>query len=59
MIAVLLGFWSLASDAATSSERYVQMAKLAWATGQRVADHINYAISQNNNHAISEACGLC
>jgi hypothetical protein len=58
IIAILLGYWSLANDPATSPDRHVQMAKLAWATGHRVADHINYAISQNNNHAISEACGL-
>ena len=58
LIAILLGFWSLASDVATTDERYVQMARLAWATGHRVADHMNYAISQKNNHAISEACGL-
>ena len=31
---------------------------MAWATGHRVFHHIDYAVSQKNNHAISEACGL-
>jgi len=58
LIAIALGFWSLATDRATTSERWVQFARLAWATGYRVRRHINYAISQNNNHAMSEAFGL-
>ena len=57
-IAVALGFWSLADDPATTPERWRQFARLAWATGYRIAHHINYAISQKNNHAMSEACGL-
>ena len=34
------------------------MARLGWATGYRIDHHINYARSQKNNHALSEACGL-
>lgn len=58
LIAISLGFWSLASDPSTTPERWEQFARLAWATGYRVAHHIDYAISQKNNHAISEACAL-
>ncbi len=58
LIAIALGFWSLADDPATTPERWLQFARLAWATGYRIAHHINYAISQKNNHAISEAVGL-
>ncbi|MFH1746083.1 MAG: alginate lyase family protein [Planctomycetota bacterium] len=58
LIAITLAFWSLADDAATTPARWRQFARLAWATGYRVARHIDYAISQKNNHAISEACGL-
>jgi hypothetical protein len=58
LIAITLGFWSLADDRASTPKRWLQFARLAWATGQRIAHHINYAISQKNNHAISEACGL-
>ena len=58
MIALGMGFWSLAGDAATTPGRWVQFARFAWATGYRVAHHIRYAISQKNNHALAEACGL-
>ena len=57
-IALALGFWSLADDPATTPARWQQFARLAWATGYRIAHHINYAISQKNNHVMSEACGL-
>lgn len=58
MIALALGFWSVARDDATTELRLAQFARLAWATGYRVREHIGYAISQKNNHALSEACGL-
>jgi hypothetical protein len=58
MIALSLGFWAFADDRATTAERWVRFARLAWATGYRVFHHIGYAISQKNNHALSEACGL-
>jgi hypothetical protein len=57
-IAIAIGFWSLANDPATTPNRWVQFARLAWATGYRIYHHIHYAISQNNNHALSESCGL-
>jgi len=57
-IAIALGFWSLAKCQATTPKRWTQFARFAWATGYRIQHHINYAISQKNNHAISEACGL-
>ncbi len=56
--ALAIGFWSIALDPATTPERWVQFARMAWATGHRVAHHINYAISQKNNHSMSEAVGL-
>jgi hypothetical protein len=57
-IAIALAFWALANDPATTPERWTQFARLAWATGHRVINQINYAVSQKNNHAMSEACGL-
>lgn len=57
-MALAIAFWALADDPSTSPPRWVQFARLAWATGYRVARHITYAVSQKNNHAISEACGL-
>jgi hypothetical protein len=58
MIAVALACWALADDPAFTPQRWLQFARLAWATAYRVAHHIGYALSQKNNHALSEACGL-
>lgn len=57
-MAIALGFWSLADDPATSPQRWVQLARFAWASGYRIFHDIQYAVSQKNNHAISEASGL-
>ncbi len=58
LIALAMGFWAVADDPATTDERWVQFARLAWATGYRIEHHLDYARSQKNNHALSEACGL-
>lgn len=57
-IAIVFGFWAFAKDETNATERWTTIAKLAWATGHRIERHIGYAISQRNNHALSEACGL-
>ena len=56
-IALAIGFWAT-HDEGCSPERWLRFARLAWATGFRVAHHIHYAVSQRNNHALSEAAGL-
>ena len=58
LLAMTIGFWSLADNPATTNERWTQLTRLAWATGYRIDHHIDYARSQKNNHALSEACGL-
>jgi hypothetical protein len=45
------------AQAATPARRARLVDLLAW-SGERVADAIEYAISQRNNHGISEAVGL-
>lgn len=59
-VALAIGFWALAGRSPTSSARWrwPEFARIAWATGYRVAHHIRYAVSQKNNHALSEALGL-
>jgi hypothetical protein len=42
----------------TTSERRASLARLAAVTGQRVLAHLDYAVSQDNNHGVSEAVGL-
>jgi hypothetical protein len=44
--------------ASATPERMARLSRLAHATGDRVAAHIGYAISQDNNHGVSEAVGL-
>jgi len=54
--ALAIAYHALARDAGPLDWR--DMARIAWATGYRVFHHIDYAVSQNNNHAVSEAVGL-
>lgn len=58
MVALGLAVWSLARDASMTPQRWQQFARLAWATGYRVYHHIRYAVSQKNNHSLSESVGL-
>lgn len=48
---------TLSSDHATPSRLYA-LARLAWQSARRIDANINYAIAQENNHALSEALGL-
>ncbi len=43
---------------ATTSERIVKLVKVVASQADRIAHNIGYAISQRNNHSISEATGL-
>jgi hypothetical protein len=57
-LSCLWGERVFASSHAASSERRARLVDLfAW-SGERVADAIEYAISQRNNHGVSEATGL-
>ncbi len=56
LFAIAMGIWAT-GDQMTDAQ-WLRFARLAWATGYRVYHHINYAVSQKNNHAFSEAVGL-
>ncbi len=56
LFAIAMGVWAT-GDQMTDAQ-WLRFARLAWATGYRVYHHINYAVSQKNNHAFSEAVGL-
>ncbi|MDA1180156.1 MAG: alginate lyase family protein, partial [Planctomycetota bacterium] len=56
-IALAVGFWANSATGAEPQD-WRDFIRLAWATGFRIQHHIDYAISQKNNHAISEAAGL-
>jgi len=51
----LFGFWD---SPATTSKRISQMVILLALQAERIAGNIGYAVSQKNNHALSEAVGL-
>jgi len=58
LIALLFGFWNVIGKEGNPSNAWETMARLAWVTGYRIDYQIAYAVSQKNNHAISESCGL-
>ncbi len=51
----LYGLWSAAT---TTPERVQQLVSLIARQAERIAGNIRFAISQKNNHALSEAVGL-
>jgi hypothetical protein len=57
-IALLYAEANLASARSTTAPALARLASVLAASGERIADAIGYAISQRNNHGISEAAGL-
>ncbi|HEX7517217.1 MAG TPA: alginate lyase family protein [Chthoniobacterales bacterium] len=51
----LYGFWE---SPATTPGRLQKLAEMLWVTASRIEANIDYALSQANNHGISEAAGL-
>lgn len=58
MMAILFSVFCVLDSPSTNANRLAQIDTLAWQSGRRIASNINYAISQENNHALSEALGL-
>ena len=57
-IALLHAESSLANAPSGNGPNVARVAEILAASGERIADAIGYALSQRNNHAISEATGL-
>ncbi len=57
MAMLTAAFATLDSPHATPARLFV-LTRLAWQSAQRIDANINYAIAQENNHALSEALGL-
>lgn len=57
-LAAVFGLHVFANCPATNIERLERFIRFAAATGNRIEKHISYAISQKNNHGISEAVAL-
>ncbi|MBI5865849.1 MAG: alginate lyase family protein, partial [Planctomycetes bacterium] len=71
LIALTIGFWALQEESAAAGispspvtpgegrvRAWLALARIAYITGTRIVHHISYAVSQKNNHALSEAVGL-
>ncbi len=58
LMAMLFGAIVTLDSPAATDERLFALSQLAWRTGRHISVNINYARSQKNNHAVSEAVGL-
>jgi hypothetical protein len=58
VMAWCFGLYGFLDAQATTAERITLLAQMIAVSGQRIAANIEYALSQRNNHGISEAMGL-
>lgn len=58
VMAWIFGLYGFLDARATSDERVAAMAQLIAVSAERIAANLSYALSQRNNHGISEALGL-
>lgn len=58
LIAVAFALQAFRAHPATTDARLVLTVRLATATARRIRGHLAYAVSQANNHGISESLGL-
>lgn len=58
VMAWCFGFYGFLKANATNAERILVLAQMIAVSGERIEGNIDYALSQRNNHGISEAVGL-
>ena len=58
LMAMLMGAFTVLDSPHSTPERLAALEDLCWCSANRIEANINYAISQENNHALSEAAGL-
>jgi asparagine synthase (glutamine-hydrolysing) len=58
LMAWCFGLYGFSQSLSSTAERVANLAGMIAVTAERVAAYIDYALSQNNNHGISEATGL-
>ncbi|MGA1794852.1 MAG: alginate lyase family protein [bacterium] len=58
VMAWCFGLYGFLESGATTPDRVSVLARMIACSGERIAAHIDYALSQRNNHAVSEAAGL-
>lgn len=57
-MAWMFGLWGFEGAPASTPTRIAMLLEMLEATGRRIEAHVGYALSQRNNHGISEAVGL-
>lgn len=58
LIAWCFGMFVFMHSQSSTSTRLIMFARAMYCFGKRIEANLNYALSQNNNHGISEAAGL-
>lgn len=58
VMAWLFGLYAFTNSPATTPERVTMLAQMVAVSGQRIEANVAYALSQRNNHGISEGVGL-
>lgn len=58
VFALVVGWSAFAGEPASTDERLANLWRILAASGERIEGDIRYALSQKNNHGISEAAGL-
>jgi asparagine synthase (glutamine-hydrolysing) len=58
LMAWCFGLYAFAGSACSSDARQAQLTAIIAAHAERIEGNIDYALSQNNNHGLSEAAGL-
>ena len=58
MFAWCFGLYGFLDSTATTEDRIITLAQMIYFSGLRIELNISYALSQHNNHGISEAVGL-
>ncbi len=58
LMAWVFGLYGFLNSPATTPQRVWELAEMAAVAGKRIAANLGYALSQRNNHGISEGVGL-
>jgi len=58
VMAWCFGFYGFLESSSSTPERVANLAQMIAVSGERIKANINYALSQRNNHGISEGLGL-
>lgn len=58
VMAWCFGLYAFSNHPSSTPDRVFRLAEMIAASGERIAFNLDYALSQNNNHGVSEGVGL-